>query len=144
MKVLLLCWLGIPSQEYEPMVRLFRDVMGLRVEFEEATTPELSLPSGDRVQLFAPGDPYFAFFREHARGPVALFEVPDRVIRLFAWVIAVIFLLEALASFTWSRQYEWWLYAPASLVIALLALVVAGSGGAWPSAYRPHRMLRSH
>jgi aminoglycoside phosphotransferase len=77
MKVLRLCWLGIPSQEYEPMVRLFRDVMGLHVEFEEATTTELSLPSGDRVQLFAPGDPYFAFFREHARGPVALFEVED-------------------------------------------------------------------
>ena len=77
MKVLRLCWLGIPSQEYEPMVRLFRDVMGLHVEFEEPTTTELSFPSGDRVQVFAPGDPYFAFFRGHARGPVALFEVDD-------------------------------------------------------------------
>jgi len=40
------------------MVGLLRDVMGLRVEFEEPTTTELSLPSGDRVQVFAPGDPY--------------------------------------------------------------------------------------
>jgi cytochrome bd-type quinol oxidase subunit 2 len=70
--------------------------------------------------------------------------VPDKVIRFLAWVIAVIFLLETLASLTWSRQYEWWLYAPASLVIALLALVVAGSDDAWPRVRRPHRMLRSH
>ena len=57
------------------MVGLLRDTMGLRVEFEEPTTTELSLPSGDRVQVFAPGDPYFDFFGRHATGPVALFEV---------------------------------------------------------------------
>lgn len=77
MNVLRLCWLGIASHEYDPMVRLLRDVMGLHVEFEKVTTTELSLPSGDRVQVFAPGDPYFEFFREHASGPVALFEVDD-------------------------------------------------------------------
>jgi catechol 2,3-dioxygenase-like lactoylglutathione lyase family enzyme len=59
------------------MVRLFRDVMGLAVEFEEPTTTELSLPSGDRVQVFAPEDPYFEFFGEQTSGPVALFEVDD-------------------------------------------------------------------
>ena len=32
------------------MVRLLRDVMGLHVEFEEPTTMDLALPSGDRVQ----------------------------------------------------------------------------------------------
>ena len=77
MKVLRLCWLGIRAREYEPMVRLMRDVMGLRVEFAEATATELSLPSGDRVQLFAPADPYFDFLGEQARGSVALFEVDD-------------------------------------------------------------------
>jgi catechol 2,3-dioxygenase-like lactoylglutathione lyase family enzyme len=59
------------------MIRVLRDIMGLRVELEEPTTTELSLPSGDRVQVFAPGDPYFDFFAEHASGPVALFEVDD-------------------------------------------------------------------
>jgi hypothetical protein len=77
MRVLRLCWLGIPAEQYEPMVRLLRDIMGLRVEFEQPTTMELSLSSGDRVQVFAPGDPYFAFFSEQASGPVALFEVDD-------------------------------------------------------------------
>ena len=59
------------------MVRLLRDIMKLRVEFEEPTTTELSLPSGDRVQVFAPGDQYFDFFGKHANGPVALFEVDE-------------------------------------------------------------------
>ena len=70
--------------------------------------------------------------------------VPERVIRVFAWALAAVFLGEALANFTWSREYEWWLYGPVSLVIALLALVVAGSGGAWPRFHRPHRTLPSH
>jgi hypothetical protein len=69
--------------------------------------------------------------------------VPDRVIRVFAWGLAGVFLLEALASFTYSREYEWWMYGPVSLVIGLLALVVAGSGGAW-RIHRPHRTLPSH
>ena len=68
----------------------------------------------------------------------------DRLIRLFAWALAGIFLLEALAAFTWSRDHEWWMYGPVSLVIALLALVVAGSGSAWPPFHRPHRTLASH
>jgi hypothetical protein len=44
------------SPEYEPMLRLLRDVMGLRVEFSEERTTELSLANDDRVQVFAPGD----------------------------------------------------------------------------------------
>jgi hypothetical protein len=70
--------------------------------------------------------------------------VSDRLIRLFAWALAGVFLLEALASFTWSREYEWWLYGPVALVLGLLALVVAGSGSAWPHFHRPHRTRPSH
>lgn len=70
--------------------------------------------------------------------------VPDRVIRFFAWALAAVFLVETVASFTWSREYEWWLYGPVSLVLALLALVVAGSGGAWPRLHRPHRTVPMH
>ena len=70
--------------------------------------------------------------------------VSDRVIHLLAWALAAVYLLEALAAFTWSREYEWWLYGPVSLVIGALALAVAGSGGAWPRFSRPRRMLTSH
>jgi catechol 2,3-dioxygenase-like lactoylglutathione lyase family enzyme len=59
------------------MVRLLRDVMGLQVAFEQDTTTELSTSSGDRVQVFAPGDPYYEFFTRRTNGPVALFEVDD-------------------------------------------------------------------
>ena len=59
------------------MVAFLRDTLGMDVEFERATTAELSLANGDRVQLFAPGDPYHELFRSHGRGPVALFEVND-------------------------------------------------------------------
>ena len=70
--------------------------------------------------------------------------VSDRVIRVLAWALAAVFLLETVAAFTWSRgEPEWWLYGPVSLVLGLLALVVAGSGGAW-RIHRPHRTLTSH
>lgn len=69
--------------------------------------------------------------------------VSDRVIRFFAWALAAVFLLETLAAFTWGKGSEWWLYGPVSLVLGLLALVVAGSGGAW-RIHRPHRTLPSH
>jgi hypothetical protein len=71
--------------------------------------------------------------------------VSDRVIRFFAWALAGVFLVETLAAFTWSTgEPESWLYGPVSLVIALLALIVAGSGGAWPRVRWPHRTLPSH
>src|SRR6266516_4474776 len=77
MRVLRLCWLGTAARQSALMVGLFRDVMGLRVEFEDPATTEFSLLSGDRVQVFAPGHPYFRFFTEQATGPVALFEVDE-------------------------------------------------------------------
>ena len=70
--------------------------------------------------------------------------ISERTIRLLAWALAAVFLVETLAAFTWSRGDElWWMYEPVSLVIAVLALVVAGSGGAWPR-HRPHQRLFSH
>ena len=69
----------------------------------------------------------------------------DRMIRLFAWALAAVFVVETAVAFTWNRGEElWWLYGPVSLVIAVLALVVAGTGGAWPRLNRRHRMLPSH
>ena len=70
--------------------------------------------------------------------------VPDRVIRFLAWALAAVFVLETLAAFTWSRGTpQWWLYGPVSLVLSVLALIVASSGGARPIR-RPRRTLPSH
>jgi hypothetical protein len=72
--------------------------------------------------------------------------VSDRVIRFLAWSLAVFFLGHGMLSFAeglvWNLD-EWWLYGPGGLVIGALALVVAGSGGAW-RIQRPHRTLPSH
>jgi len=71
--------------------------------------------------------------------------ISDRVIRFFAWALAAVFLAEAAAGFTWGRGPEWWLYGPVSLLLGCLALIVAGSGGAWPRRFhRPHRTLPTH
>jgi hypothetical protein len=71
--------------------------------------------------------------------------VSERMMRFFAWALAGVFLFETLAAFTWSRgTYGWWLYGPVSLVIGVLALIVAGSDSAWPHLHRPRRTLPSH
>jgi hypothetical protein len=86
------------------MVRFLRDVMGLAVEFEQPTTIELSLPSGDRVQVFAPDDPYFDFFRRESSGPVALFEVDDIHAAHAALTAAGI---EIVGAFERDSNWEW-------------------------------------
>jgi catechol 2,3-dioxygenase-like lactoylglutathione lyase family enzyme len=72
-----LIWLGTCTQNLTNTVEFFRDVLGLEPAFEESQTAELSMENGDRIQLFAPGHPYFKFFTAHASGPVPLFEVDD-------------------------------------------------------------------
>ena len=52
-------------------------MLGLQKKFEEPTTVEFTTVDGDAIQVIAPGDPYFEFFRQHAAGPVPLFEVDD-------------------------------------------------------------------
>jgi catechol 2,3-dioxygenase-like lactoylglutathione lyase family enzyme len=70
-------WIGVSTENYPAMRELLETVMGLRPNFDEATTVEFATSEGDEIQLMAPGDPYFDFFREHARAPVPLFEVDD-------------------------------------------------------------------
>jgi hypothetical protein len=66
-----------------------------------------------------------------------------RAVAAVVVVLLVAAVLVVLARVGLWRQ-AWWLYGPVSLVIAVLALVVAGSGGAWPRVHRPHRTLRLH
>ena len=48
-------WLGIRTDNYEAMVGFLRDILGLKVNFEEPTTVEFTTSEGDRVQVMAPG-----------------------------------------------------------------------------------------
>ena len=73
--------------------------------------------------------------------------VSDRVIRVLAWGIALFFLGHGLVSFVEGSAGiadEWWMYGPAGLALGLLALVVAGSGGARPHLQRMHETLPSN
>lgn len=74
--------------------------------------------------------------------------VSDRVVRFLAWGLAGFYLLHGLLSFAegWALGTvdEWWLYGPGGIVIGLLALAVAGSGGARPHVQPPNRVLPSH
>ncbi len=70
-------WVGVPATNYEAMVTFMRQVLGLRVNFQEPTTVEFSTSEGDQFQVMAPGDPYYDFFTQNASGPVPLFEVGD-------------------------------------------------------------------
>ena len=70
-------WIGIQTDRFDAMRTFLHDVLGLEPTFDEQTTTEFETTEGDRVQIMAPGDPYYAFFAEHANGPVPLFEVGD-------------------------------------------------------------------
>jgi catechol 2,3-dioxygenase-like lactoylglutathione lyase family enzyme len=70
-------WIGIRTDQLDPMRVFLRDVLGLRPTFDEPTTAEFETTGGDRIQIIAPGDSYYAFFADHAQGPVPLFEVDD-------------------------------------------------------------------
>jgi hypothetical protein len=75
MEVRRLCWLGVRAPDVEAMVLLLRDLMGLEMEFAEAHTVELSLPSGDRIQVFGPGHAYHDFLGSQSQRLVPLFQV---------------------------------------------------------------------
>ena len=66
-------WLGISVEDPANAAVFFRDVLGLRVLFEEPESIEFETAEGDRVQLFGPASPYF----ERGRRPFPLFEVDD-------------------------------------------------------------------
>ena len=73
--------------------------------------------------------------------------VSQRVIRFLSWGLAGFFLVHGLLSFAEGSSGtvdEWWLYGPGGLVIGLLALIVAGSGGTRSHFHRPHLTLPSH
>jgi hypothetical protein len=73
--------------------------------------------------------------------------VSYRVIRSLAWGLGAFYLGHGLVSLAegWAGILdEWWLYGPGGLVIGSLALVVAGSGGAWRAFRRPHWTQPSH
>jgi catechol 2,3-dioxygenase-like lactoylglutathione lyase family enzyme len=74
MEIIKLSWVGTRTQNAEPTVRFFRDVLGLRLEVEHQGFWMLKLPDGGKVEVFGPESPVNQHF---TTGPVAGFLVDD-------------------------------------------------------------------
>ncbi len=73
MKIKGLVWLGTRTSNYDAMVNLFQNIMGLGITYQEPGFTVLDLPNGDRVEVFGDDSSYNTFFTN----PVAGFLVDD-------------------------------------------------------------------
>lgn len=80
------------------------------------------------------------------RARVGLWTAPvsGRTVRIAMWVLTACLAFGALVNFAASTNVERFVIAPVVLVLALLALVVAGSGGEWHGIHRRHRPQPTH
>ena len=69
-----LIWLGLRTTQFEEMVKLFRDVMGMQPIRDEPELAGFQLTNGTQVELYRPEEEFHAFF---TTGPVVGFQVDD-------------------------------------------------------------------
>jgi catechol 2,3-dioxygenase-like lactoylglutathione lyase family enzyme len=73
-KIIKLAWVGTRTENFEPTVDFFRDVLGLRSELDLPGFRVLKLPDGSKVEVFGPDSD---INRHFTTGPVAGFLVDD-------------------------------------------------------------------
>ena len=73
MKVKGIVWLGTRTSQFDAMLNLYQNVMGLNITYQEPGFVVMDLPNGDKVELFGEESPYNTFFTN----PVAGFLVDD-------------------------------------------------------------------
>jgi catechol 2,3-dioxygenase-like lactoylglutathione lyase family enzyme len=74
MRIIKLAWVGTRTNNAEPTVAFFRDVLGLRLELEQPGFWMLKVPDGSKVEVFGSDSP---INRHFTTGPVAGFLVDD-------------------------------------------------------------------
>jgi catechol 2,3-dioxygenase-like lactoylglutathione lyase family enzyme len=74
MEIIKLCWVGTRTDDAEPTVVFFRDVLGLRPERLGEDFWMAKLPDGGKVEIFGPRT---TLNRHFESGPVAGFLVED-------------------------------------------------------------------
>jgi catechol 2,3-dioxygenase-like lactoylglutathione lyase family enzyme len=74
MRIIKLAWVGTRTDNAEPTVAFFRDVLGLRLELDRPGFWMLKLPDGSKVEVFGPDS---EINRHFTTGPVAGFLVDD-------------------------------------------------------------------
>jgi len=73
MKIKGLIWLGTRTSNFDAMLNLYHNVMGLNISHQEPGFVVMDLPNGDKVEIFGDDSPYNTFFTH----PVAGFLVDD-------------------------------------------------------------------
>jgi catechol 2,3-dioxygenase-like lactoylglutathione lyase family enzyme len=73
-KIIKLAWVGTRTENFQPTVDFFRDVLGLRSEVDLPGFRVLKLPDGSKVEVFGPDSD---INRHFTTGPVAGFLVDD-------------------------------------------------------------------
>jgi catechol 2,3-dioxygenase-like lactoylglutathione lyase family enzyme len=74
MRISKLAWVGTRTDNAEPTVSFFGEVLGLRLELDRPGFCMLKLPDGSKVEVFGPDS---AINRHFTTGPVAGFLVDD-------------------------------------------------------------------
>jgi catechol 2,3-dioxygenase-like lactoylglutathione lyase family enzyme len=74
MKVKGLVWLGLRTDKFEEMVKLFRDVMGMEQVRDEPEIVGLKMTDGTEMEIYRPEEDFHSFFTS---GPVVAFLVDD-------------------------------------------------------------------
>jgi catechol 2,3-dioxygenase-like lactoylglutathione lyase family enzyme len=74
MRIIKLAWVGTRTQNAEPTVAFFREVLGLRLDLDQPGFWMLKLPDGSKVEVFGPDSDVNRHF---TTGPVAGFLVDD-------------------------------------------------------------------
>jgi catechol 2,3-dioxygenase-like lactoylglutathione lyase family enzyme len=74
MRIIKLAWVGTRTDNAEPTVAVFRDILGLRLELEQPGFWMLKLPDESKVEVFGADSPANRHF---TTGPVAGFLVDD-------------------------------------------------------------------
>jgi len=74
MRIIKLAWVGTRTDNAEPTVAFFHDVLGLRLELDRPGFWMLKLPDGSKVEVFGPES---GINRHFTTGPVAGFLVDD-------------------------------------------------------------------
>lgn len=74
MKVSGLAWLGIRTEKYDDSIRFFKQVMQLKIKYEEKGFTVFSMPGGDTIEVFSNKSSYNTHF---GSSPVVGFLVED-------------------------------------------------------------------
>jgi catechol 2,3-dioxygenase-like lactoylglutathione lyase family enzyme len=75
MKIKGIVWLGTRTSNFDTMVNLYRNILGLEITYQEPGFVVVDLPNGDRIEVFGDDSSYNTFFTN----PVAGFLVDDIV-----------------------------------------------------------------